>query len=341
MGWLWGKSDPPKSSDSDPLRDLDPSLRDFLSKESPVKYTPAPPPPAPPPETTTPAPSREAEPSSTPVVPAESLYPDGRYAHLWTSYKSLSAIEAESKSDQEKLLDILEGYKERKAQIGRAAVENCVEEQLAVNDCYDTGRWRDKLMMCRGENRAFERCYIMQSVCPPPLPKRTVQKKKKTGLGDRTLTSIRPALPQSPRLPLHLLAARVRRRSHPDARRHPLPPHAGAGNRRRRRRRRRPARTPIRPHPRLRVAIHNACRGTNDSGSITSTSSGGEERRLTASDAGNASAADGGDAGCAEAAVEGYDADGEGVGGEGVGDGREGGEGDGEAGVGYYWAEEE
>ncbi|KAF6226975.1 hypothetical protein HO133_008416 [Letharia lupina] len=163
MGWLWGKSDPPKSSDSDPLRDLDPSLRDFLSKESPVKYTPAPPPPAPPPETTTPASATKTEPSSTPVVPPESLYPDGRYAHLWTTYKSLSAIEAESKSDQEKLLDILEGYKERKAQIGRAAVENCVEEQLAVNDCYDTGRWRDKLMMCRGENRAFERCYIMQS----------------------------------------------------------------------------------------------------------------------------------------------------------------------------------
>lgn len=73
-------------------------------------------------------------------------------------------MEAESKSDQEKLLDVLEGYKERKAQIGRAAVENCVEEQLAVNECYETGAWKDRLTMCRGENRAFERCYIMQSV---------------------------------------------------------------------------------------------------------------------------------------------------------------------------------
>ena len=165
MGWFWGKSDSPKSTNNDPLRDLDPSLRDFLSKESPVKYTPAPPPPAPapPPETTTT--TNSPQPSTTiPAVPPESLYPDGRYAHLWTTYKPLSVIEAESKSDQEKLLDVLEGYKERKAQIGRAAVENCVEEQMVVNDCYEKGQWKDRLTMCRRENRAFERCYIMQSV---------------------------------------------------------------------------------------------------------------------------------------------------------------------------------
>ena len=167
MGWLWGSS---KSPDSDPLRDLDPSLRDFLAKESPVKYTPA----SPPPTTTTEAnPSTttatgETTPStSTSTVPPESLYQDGRYAHLWTSYKSLAAIEAESKSDQEKLQDILEGYKERKAAIGRAAVENCVEEQMAVQECYETGRWRDRLTMCRAESRGFERCYTMQSVGDP------------------------------------------------------------------------------------------------------------------------------------------------------------------------------
>ena len=168
MGWFWGKSDPPKSSsDNDPLRDLDPSLRDFLAKEPPVKYTPAPPPPAPPPQDAAPTaattPASNAEPTA-PAVPPESLYPDGRYAHLWASYKPLSAIEAESKSDQEKLLDVLEGYKERRAQIGRTAVENCVEEQMAVDECYASGRWRDKMMMCRGQNRQFERCYVMQSV---------------------------------------------------------------------------------------------------------------------------------------------------------------------------------
>lgn len=162
MGWFWGKSDPPNPPDSDPLRDLDPSLRDFLSKESPVKYTPAPPP-APLPETPA-SPTTENPSPPKPVVPPESLFPDGRYADLWATYKPLSVIEAESKSDQEKLLDILEGYKERRAQIGRAAVENCVEEQMAVSDCYEKGRWRDKMMMCRDENRTFNRCYIMQSV---------------------------------------------------------------------------------------------------------------------------------------------------------------------------------
>ena len=162
MGWLWGSKKP---SDSDPLRDLDPSLRDFLSKESPVKYTPAPPP-APPQETTTT--TTETTSSITadtkPTVPPESLYSDGRFAHLWSSYKPLSVVEAETKSDQEKLQDIFEGYKDRKAAIGRAAVENCVLEQMAVNDCFDKGRWADRMTMCRAENRVFQRCYTTQSV---------------------------------------------------------------------------------------------------------------------------------------------------------------------------------
>lgn len=166
MGWFWEKPSPPKSSDTDPLRDLDPSLRDFLSKESPIKYKPAPASPPPPPQVAPPEASEK--PSSTPTtppVPPESLYPDGRYAHLWTSYKSLAAIENENKSDNEKLQDVLDGYKQRKAQIGRAAVENCVEEHMAIDDCYDNGSYARTMAMCRPENRAFERCYTMQSVC--------------------------------------------------------------------------------------------------------------------------------------------------------------------------------
>lgn len=169
MGWLWGSKKP---SDSDPLRDLDPSLREFLSKESPVKYTPAPAPPAPPQETTTAAETTTAPAidETKPLVPPESLYPDGRFAHLWSTYRPLAVIEAETKSDQEKLQDIFEGYKDRKAAIGRAAVENCVLEQIAMNDCFDKGRWADKMTMCRAENRVFQRCYTTQSVgsytCP-------------------------------------------------------------------------------------------------------------------------------------------------------------------------------
>lgn len=162
MGWFWDR--PVSSSDSDPLRNLDPTLREFLDKESPVKYKPAASP-TPPASTTTSATQTNApQPSpSTPIVPKESLYPDGRYASLWKNYRPQAEIEAEGKSEQEKLSDVLEGYKERKVQIGRAAVENCALEQEAIDNCYDHGTYMDRLMMCRPETRAFERCYVMQS----------------------------------------------------------------------------------------------------------------------------------------------------------------------------------
>ncbi|KAL2050698.1 hypothetical protein ABVK25_009085 [Lepraria finkii] len=165
MGWFWNKSSSQNPTDTDPLRDLDPSLRDFLSKESPVKYKPAPtPPPSPSTQTTTTSSSPPVNSTSdTPQKSPESLYQDGRFAHLWSTYRPLAVIENETKSDQERLSDVLEGYKERKAQIGRAAVENCVEEQIRLNDCYEHGSWRDRIMMCRTESKAFERCYIMQS----------------------------------------------------------------------------------------------------------------------------------------------------------------------------------
>ena len=161
MGWLWGSN---KSNDSDPFRDLDPSLREFLVKESPVKYKAAAPPPPPeqkpsPPQSTT----HSAE-SAQPIVPPQSLYQDGRYAYLWKNYRPLDVVENEAKSDQEKLMDVLEGYKERRAQIGRAAVENCVQEQIDVNDCYENGSLTEKLVLCRGPKKKFERCFAMQSV---------------------------------------------------------------------------------------------------------------------------------------------------------------------------------
>ncbi len=181
MGWFWGSSSngDTRGTTDDPLRNLDPSLRDFLEKESPVRYktsgstSPVPPPPAPekqlsykdqilpPPEAQS---SSSQTDSSTPKVPAESLFPDGRYAHLWKKYKSLYEVENASKTDQEKLLDVLEGYKYRKAEIGRAALENCALEQWAVNDCFRNGGWSSRLSMCRAENRQLERCYLMQAV---------------------------------------------------------------------------------------------------------------------------------------------------------------------------------
>lgn len=165
MGWIWGK-DKDDDTNNNPLRDLDPSLRDFLEKESPVKYTTSPPQPPPPsellpPPQEVPTPSSTSE-STTPAVPRQSLYPDGRYAHLWKNYRPLSDIENATKTDQEKLLDVLEGYKRRKAEIARAALENCAFEQDAVNECFTSGGWGKRMTMCRAENKKFERCYLMQ-----------------------------------------------------------------------------------------------------------------------------------------------------------------------------------
>ena len=176
MGWLWGSHNDASStkSDGDPLRDLDPSLRDFLEKESPLKYktsqprsqaatslSPASQPADSQSQSTNSAASRPYD-SSTASPPT--LFSDGRYSHLWSTYKSKSEVENAAKTDQEKLLDVLNAFKERKAEIGRAAVENCSLEQTAISDCFRTGSWKARMTMCRGPSREFERCYTMQSV---------------------------------------------------------------------------------------------------------------------------------------------------------------------------------
>ena len=164
MGWLWG-SGGSETSTTDPLKDLDPSLREFLEKESPVKYKTVEAPAAPASSTSdasTQTPSANDKNDAT--VPSSSLFPDGRYAHLWSTYKPLSDVENAAKSDQEKLLDVLAGFKERKGQIGRAAVENCANEQWAIHNCYRHGSWKSRLTVCRAESQEFKRCYDMQSV---------------------------------------------------------------------------------------------------------------------------------------------------------------------------------
>ena len=174
MGWLsdiFGFDDG-KPSKEDPLRRLDPTLRDYLARESPVKYSSTNPP------STVQAPTQAAKEQaaasqraqlhtdeSPKKRPLPTLFPDGRYADLWKSYRPLDELEAEAKSDQEKVNDILEGYNQRKAQIGRAALENCALEQWDVNECFTSGGWQARMTMCRAENRKFERCYVMQSVC--------------------------------------------------------------------------------------------------------------------------------------------------------------------------------
>ncbi|KAI9768052.1 MAG: hypothetical protein M1839_004212 [Geoglossum umbratile] len=177
MGWFWGSSDEKGTDNSkDAIGKLDPSLRDFLQKESPAKYGPAAPPPAtlsggsephtdppPSPQTTKQPEATETSAGSTPLVPSQSLYADGRYAHLWKTYRPLSDIENSNKTEQDKLLDVLESHKYRKAEIGRAALENCAFEQWEVNDCFRSGGWVSRMTMCRKENHRLDRCYTMQA----------------------------------------------------------------------------------------------------------------------------------------------------------------------------------
>lgn len=61
-------------------------------------------------------------------------------------------------------MEVIEGYKERKFQIQRTALENCALEQIAVDQCFKTGGWKSRMTMCRAENKAVERCYVMNCV---------------------------------------------------------------------------------------------------------------------------------------------------------------------------------
>ncbi|KAH9906497.1 hypothetical protein F4778DRAFT_726313 [Xylariomycetidae sp. FL2044] len=157
----------------DPLGKLDPKLREFLKKESPVKYDASKPTePAADQETTSLSKAkttaqRDAEASAKQReetgVPKESLFQDGRYAHLWKTYRPLAEIEAETKNDHEKLMDVLEGYKERKRQIGKAALENCALEQVDWRTCMTNPSFTERMTLCRDQVRKFEKCYMTQT----------------------------------------------------------------------------------------------------------------------------------------------------------------------------------
>ncbi|EGD98668.1 hypothetical protein TESG_06148 [Trichophyton tonsurans CBS 112818] len=168
MGWFWGNS---SSSDADPTKKLDPSLREYLEQESPAKYTPtaagikpqqqsrsqekAP---------TESSSSQDRTAEAANPVPSASLFPDGRYANIWKDYKTLEEIEGPSTSPAER---VVEQFKQRKDVLNRAALENCSEEHEDLSLCFKRGTFADKikarLTMCGEQNARFSRCYTMQS----------------------------------------------------------------------------------------------------------------------------------------------------------------------------------
>ncbi|KAK4059412.1 hypothetical protein Trihar35433_10873 [Trichoderma harzianum] len=146
MGWLpsiFG------GDASNPLGKLDPKLREFLEKESPVKYIPNQRAASTQRQDAGAAAERKPEPAA---VPSASLYQDGRYAHLWKNYRPLAEVEEETSTDHDKLMSVLEGYKERKAAIARAGLENCAPQQEEWINCMKSGSWEDQLQMCRHQD---------------------------------------------------------------------------------------------------------------------------------------------------------------------------------------------
>ncbi|KAI9674864.1 MAG: hypothetical protein M1829_003604 [Trizodia sp. TS-e1964] len=162
MGWWPGNSSSSGEGKPDPLSKLDPKLREFLERESPVKYSPTPSSAPPPKYIDQVLPEQQQPPSSAPKAPPPTLYPDGRYNALWAAYTPIAEVEAASKTDQERLHDVLDGFKTRRTEIGRAALENCAMEQYEVNDCFRSGGARARLTMCRAENKKLNRCFMMQ-----------------------------------------------------------------------------------------------------------------------------------------------------------------------------------
>lgn len=157
MGWLW-------SSGNGTNDDLDSSLQDFLKKEAPTGPKPSLPSPTPkqkPAEPTSPTPS--TQPEAPPVVPPQSQFQDGRYAHLWKNYTPQHILDDRGKNEQDKLRDLVDAYNDRRANIGRVAMENCALEYLEQFECFQHPKtWMSMGTLCNAESRRFNRCHEMQ-----------------------------------------------------------------------------------------------------------------------------------------------------------------------------------
>ncbi|RMZ90882.1 hypothetical protein DV736_g1896, partial [Chaetothyriales sp. CBS 134916] len=162
LSWLWGGS---KKAD-DPTASLDPGLKKVLDDQKSGPYSPA----AVTSQTTyhsttTTDTTDTAAPTDAPRVPRESLFQDGRYAHLWKTYIPLADSELTA-STQSPVSRIVAQKKERTSGINRAALENCAfEAQLQLN-CLGLGAGatvRSKLNVCRDETKTYNRCLLLQS----------------------------------------------------------------------------------------------------------------------------------------------------------------------------------
>lgn len=159
MGWLWGSSDNGTSSE---VKNLDPSLRDFLKNQQPKPAVAESKPETPYVDQIMALPT-PATTGSAPKVPPQSQFQDGRYAELWKNYKPLAQIEDATKTDQQRMRDLMEEQEAKKAFLGMMALENCALEQWAEQECLNGPASVSRALLCRAENRAFSRCFETQS----------------------------------------------------------------------------------------------------------------------------------------------------------------------------------
>ncbi|KAH8723924.1 hypothetical protein GQ44DRAFT_709367 [Phaeosphaeriaceae sp. PMI808] len=160
MGWLWGSGN--GSTDK-----LDPSLQDFLKKEAPTGPKPTLPAvqkekPAGQNHATTQTEDQLA--SEKLAAPPQSQFQDGRYAHLWKNYTPQNILDQRGKNEQDKLRDLVDAYNDRRAGIGRIAMENCALEYMEQFECFRHPKtWLSMGTLCNAESRKFNRCYDLQS----------------------------------------------------------------------------------------------------------------------------------------------------------------------------------
>ncbi|KAF1974409.1 hypothetical protein BU23DRAFT_505426 [Bimuria novae-zelandiae CBS 107.79] len=160
MGWLWGSN-----GSSNPENNLDPSLQDFLTKEAPTGPKPAlPSKPVEKPKEEEQSAQTQPKAPEKPYIPPQSQFQDGRYAHLWKDYVPQNQLEDRAKTEQDKLKDIVDAFNDRKADIGRIALENCAIEYMEQFECFQKPKtyWQT-MTLCNAESKKFNRCYDMQS----------------------------------------------------------------------------------------------------------------------------------------------------------------------------------
>jgi hypothetical protein len=157
MGWFWES----KATNNDAVGKLDSKLKEFLqegaSPQPPTSTTPDRPGPP------LPQPSEYAVEQTRPKVPSKSHFQDGRYAHIWKDYRPPQELDQIAKSESQKVADLVELHKKRRKDINKAALENCIEEHIALQDCISWGSWKDKMSSCHRYWVKLDHCYLYQA----------------------------------------------------------------------------------------------------------------------------------------------------------------------------------